>query len=75
MYLSINAPGHGKSVVYGINATYKRYLKGKMELIGKLASKYTSKIGMFLSDPQDVFNENTDKYIHILSIMYIKIFK
>ena len=25
---TINAPGHGNNVVYGINETYKRYLKG-----------------------------------------------
>ena len=24
----INAPGHGKNVLDGLNATYKRYLKG-----------------------------------------------
>ena len=27
---AINALGHGKDVVHGINATEKRYLKGKM---------------------------------------------
>ena len=29
----INAPGHGKNVVDGINATDKRYLKGKWNLL------------------------------------------
>ena len=46
MDLAINAPGHGNNVVDGINATYKRYLKGEMELIVKLESNNTSKIGM-----------------------------
>ena len=43
---AINPPGHGKNVVDGLNATYKRYLKGEMELIVKLESNNTSKIGM-----------------------------
>ena len=37
----IHAPGHERIVFDGINATDKRYLKGKMELIGKLASNDT----------------------------------
>ena len=48
--LTINAPGHGNNVVDGLNATEKRYLKGKMELIGKLASNDTTNIGMLPSD-------------------------
>ena len=29
---AINTPGHGKNVVDGLNATEKRYLKGKWNL-------------------------------------------
>ena len=39
----INAPGHGKNVFDGLNATNKNCLKGKMEPIGKLASNDTIK--------------------------------
>ena len=46
---SINAPGNGNNVYDGLNAKYKRYLKGEMELIGKLASNDTSKIGILPS--------------------------
>ena len=46
MDLSINAPGHINNVVDGLNATDKRYLNEQMELIGKLASNDTSKIGI-----------------------------
>ena len=45
----INSPGHEKNVVGGLNVTDKRYLKEQMELLGKLASKNTSKIGMLPS--------------------------
>ena len=33
---AINAPGHGNNAVYGLDVTYKTYLKENMELIGKL---------------------------------------
>ena len=45
----VNAPGHGKNVVNGLNSTYKRYLKGEMQLISKLASNNTTNIGMLPS--------------------------
>ena len=45
----INAPGHGKNVVYDTNSTDKRYFKGKVKLIGTLSSNYTSNIGMIPS--------------------------
>ena len=45
----INAPVHGNNAVDGLNAMGKRYLKGQMELIGKLASNNMSKIGMLHS--------------------------
>ena len=37
-YRANNVPGYVKNVVDGLNATNKRYLKEKMELIGKLAN-------------------------------------
>ena len=43
---AINAPGHGKDFFDGFNATDKRYLRGEIELIGKLASNDTSNIRM-----------------------------
>ena len=49
VYRAINAPGHGNNVVDRLNATYKRYFKGKMELMGKSASNYTTNIGMLPS--------------------------
>ena len=45
MYWSIIEPGNGNNVVGGLNATDKRYLKGEIELIGRLESDDTSKIG------------------------------
>ena len=45
----INAPDHVNNVVHGLNATGKRYLREQMELICKLASNDTSKIGMIPS--------------------------
>ena len=38
---AINAPGHGKSVSYELNATDKHYFKEHMELICKLSINYT----------------------------------
>ena len=38
---SINSPGCGKNVVDVLNATDKNYLKGEMEIIGKLSSNDT----------------------------------
>ena len=49
MDCTINSPGHGKNVVDVLNATDKHYLRGEMELIGKLASNNTSKIRMITS--------------------------
>ena len=31
---TIDSPGHGNNIVYGINTTEKWYLKGKMEPVG-----------------------------------------
>ena len=49
MNRAINAPGHGKYVVDGLNAPEKRYLKEKMGLIGKLGRNDTTRIGMLPS--------------------------
>ena len=49
IYCSMNAPGHGKNDVDGINATVKWYFNGGMELIGKLGSNDTTNIGMLPS--------------------------
>ena len=51
---AINAPGHRNNIVDEINAMVKRYLKGKMELIGKLVSKATTNIGIIFSSSKDV---------------------
>ena len=63
---AINAPGHGKNVVDGINATNKRYLKGLIELMGKLASNDTKNIGMIPSASKDVSINFVDQCLHIL---------
>ena len=47
----INADVHVKNVVDGINTTDKLYLKGGMELLGKLSGNKTSKFGMIPSAP------------------------
>ena len=37
----INEPGHGNNVIGGLNATDQQYLKGEMELLGKLENNDT----------------------------------
>ena len=64
---AINAPGHGDNIVDGLNATDKNYLKEQMELIGKLSSKKTSKIGMLHSASKEVFIKFSDKCINIIN--------
>ena len=64
MDCAINAPGHGNNFFDGINATGKRYLKGKMELIGKLASNDTSKIGILPSASKYVSINFSDQCTH-----------
>ena len=63
----INSPGHGNNVVDGINATDKRYLKGKMEVIGKLASNNTTFIGILPSASKDVSIKFSDQCLHIIN--------
>ena len=67
MYRAINEPGHGKNVVDGLNATDKRHLKGKMELIGKLANNDTINIGMLTSSSKYVSINFAYQCLHILS--------
>ena len=64
---AINAPGHGKNVVDGFNKTDKHYLKGEMELIGKLVSNDTTKIGMLPSASKYVSFKFADQCLHILN--------
>ena len=64
---AINTPGHVKNVVYGLNATDKWHLKGEMELIGKLESNETTKIGIIPSASKDVFIKFSDQRLHILN--------
>ena len=47
------APSHEKNVVDGLNATAKRSMKEKMELIDKLESTDTSNIVMIPSDSKE----------------------
>ena len=67
IYRAINAPGHGKNVVDGINATEKRYLKEKMEPLGKLGSKHTTNIGMLPSTSKYVTIKFSDQCLHIIN--------
>ena len=53
--------------VYGINETGKLHLKGKMELIGKLASNYTSKIVTIPSTSKDVSVNFAEQCLNILT--------
>ena len=71
MERAINIPGHGNNVVDGPNAMDKRYLRGEMEPMGKLASNYTTNIGMLFSDAKYVAINFADQYLHILNIKEI----
>ena len=62
---AINAPVHGNNAVDGFNATYKCSLKGQMEIIGKLASNETSKIGLIQISSKDISIKIVDQFIHI----------
>ena len=64
---AINAPGHENIFVFELNATGKHFLKGKMELIGKLASNNTSKIGMVSSASKEISIKVSDQCIHIIN--------
>ena len=64
---AINAPGHGNNVFDGLNAMDKFYLKGEMEVIGKLASNGTSNIGMLPSASKYFYIKFSDQCIHIIN--------
>ena len=68
---AINAPVHKNNAIDGLNATEKRYLKGKVELIDKLVSDNTSNIGILPSDSKYFFIKLADQCIHILNNEYI----
>ena len=65
---AINAPGHGKNVVDGFNATEIFYLKGEMELIGKLESNNTTNIWM-LPSASKTFPLNLQINVYKLSVI------
>ena len=51
----------------GLNVSYKRDLKGQMEIIGKLASNKTSNIGILPSASENAFIKLVYECIHILN--------
>ena len=67
IYWAINAHGHGKNVVDGLNATDKHYLKRGMKPTDKLSSNGKSKIGTLPSASKDVSVKFIDQCIHILN--------
>ena len=72
---AVNAKGHGNNVVDGLNTTDKRYLKGKMELIGKLASNYTTNIGMIPSASKNVYINHVHKIFKGTLMLIIEVLK
>ena len=64
---AINEPGHGNNVINGINATGKRYLKGKTGYMDKLASNDTTDIVMLPRASKDVSIKISDQCLHILN--------
>ena len=67
MNLEINAPGNGNNVVYGLNVMYRFYLKEQMEIVGKLGSNDTSKIGMLPSASKYISIKFSYQCINILN--------
>ena len=63
----INAPGHGNIFVDGLNAMDTFYLKEQMELISKLASNNTSKVGILPSVLKDATIKISDQRIQIFN--------
>ena len=66
----IHAHVHVNNVVDRLNVTEKHYLKEQMEIIGKLSSNNTSKIGIIPSASKDVIINFSDQCIHILNNKY-----
>ena len=49
IYREICATGHGKDVVYGLNAIYERYIREKMNRLSKNITTYCEGLGMLHS--------------------------
>ena len=64
---SIDVPDHEKNVIGGLNAMEKRYLKGAMEIIGKLSINDTANIGMLPIASKCVYIKFTDQCLHTLN--------
>ena len=64
---AINATGHIKNVVDRLNTTEKSYLKGEMELMGKLEINDTTHIGIILSASKYVSIKFSNQCLHILN--------
>ena len=67
MDCAIYAPGHVNNVVYGINTAERCYLKGGLELVGKLESSDTTNIRILPSASKDVSIKFVDQCLHILN--------
>ena len=63
----INALCHGNNVLDRFNATDKSNLKGETELMGKLASKDTTNIGILPSASKYVSINFADKCLHTIT--------
>ena len=66
MDCEINARSHGNNIVDGLNAPDKRYLKEQIELLGRLASNDTSKIGMLTISSKYVSIKISEQFIQII---------
>ena len=64
---AINVPCHGKNVFDGLNATDRRYFKGEIELIFKLASIDTTDIGVISSASKDDSIKFVDHCLRIIN--------
>ena len=62
-----NALGHGNNVVDGLNSTDKHYLKGEMEIIGKLGSNNSTNIGMLPSASKHVSVNFPDMCVQLIN--------
>ena len=63
----INEPGHVNNVADGLNATDKHHLKENMEILGKLGTNDTTKIGMLPNASKDVSINFPDQYLQIIN--------
>ena len=67
MHREINATNQGNIVVYGNNATEKRYLKEETIYICNSVSNNTSNIGMIPSASKVISLQIADQCIHIIN--------